>query len=83
MCVLRLYFCTNLILHRLHPDLYFVIEREIPLKESGKNKQYSDHSPLEVLLFFNVCCQVVLLDQSNIVLFALEITFCHTISEDQ
>ena len=43
--------------------------------EAVKEEQCSDHSSLEVLLFLNVCPQVVLLDESNIALFAFEITF--------
>ena len=31
----------------------------------------------EVLLFLYMCAQVVLLDESNIALFAFKITFCH------
>ena len=42
------------------------------MKQSKRNNILTT---LEVLLFLNVCPQVVLLDESNIALFAFEITF--------
>ena len=43
--------------------------------DTVQEEQYSDHSSTEVLLFLHVCLQVMLLDQSDIALFAFEITF--------
>ena len=43
--------------------------------EALQGEQYSDQSSTEVLLFLHVCSQVVLLDESNIALFALELHF--------
>ena len=38
--------------------------------EVVKEEQYADHSSVEVMLFLYVCPKVVLLDESNIALFA-------------
>ena len=42
----------------------------------GRNNNISDYSFTEVLLFQHVCSHVVLLDESNIALFAPRFTFC-------
>ena len=79
MCILRLYFWTNVILQCLHLKVNSVLQGVTPSRLFEKNA--SGHSLAEVLFLLYVCPYIVVLDKSDIALFTFKITFFHAGSD--